>query len=191
MRDQIDDLLSESGESTDVRLRAALVELRETTTSVRPLPSPQLRALMRPSVERTFAGRHRAAVTAVIAVAAVVSGVTAAAASPELRAATTGVIQGVIGVLLDGTSTPADPDQTSGSDPLTPSHGSAGNSSSHPTPTAQPVAADHATPTDHPSQTDHSGQTDHPTPEASHSPGPSAVPTVPATADQPRQKGRP
>jgi hypothetical protein len=162
MVDPIDLLLVESDMGDDDELRGLLAELKRDATSVRPMPSAELAALMVPARPRSAIRRHRGLVTAVIVIGTLGVGATAAAASPEVRAAAHQVFQAVTGVVLPGTNRPAP-------------HGDTSAPASTPTPLRSHAEMPHPTATDHPGRGDHPGNgatnAATPDPASSHDPG--------------------
>lgn len=150
MSDPIERLLAETEMADDTRLRDYLVELHAVGTSVRPVPSPELDAMMTSPAKRSAAHRHRIIITTLVVVGTVGAGVTAAAASPEVRAATDGIIEAVVAVFVP--ETPETTEQDVG--------GAPGRSPS-PDPGEAPTTTD-SSPPDHPGAPDHSGRGDHP-----------------------------
>lgn len=162
MTDPIDRLLFEEGMSDDAELRGLLAELRRDATSVHPMPSAELAALMAPARPQSAIRRHRGVVTAVIVIGTLGVGATAAAASPEVRAAAQQVFQAVTGTVLPGTTVPG----------LTGNHGGPGST---PTPSRSASASPHPDATQHPGPSDHPGNgatnAATPDPARSHAPG--------------------
>ncbi len=154
MTDPITQLLVETQLADDIRLRELLAEVRDTATSVRPLPSAEVAALLVPSRRRPSAARHRVLITTIVVVGTLAAGATAAAASPEVRSAAGRAIQSVVGTLLPEPA-PVPGGTTASTDASrrpTPQNSSANH----------PGVTDHPSATDHPSGTDHPGQDDHP-----------------------------
>ena len=156
MTDVIEQLLVETDMVDDSLLRAFLAELEEAATSVRPLPSAELGALLVPAPRRSVGRRRRVIITTMIVVGTIGAGATAAAASPEVRDATGRAIAAVVGALLP--AAPAGPSPGSTLAPSAPNKREPGKTSSpgHPGPT------DHPGNTDDPGNTDHPGPSDHP-----------------------------
>ena len=166
MTDQIDRLLAEAQMTDDPELRGLLAELHRAATSVRPMPSAELSALMLPGRRRPALGR-RGVVTALVVVGMLGAGVTAAAASPDVRSAAQQAFQVVTGAIVSGSTGFSPHDHGASGQPAEPSRGA--SSSPH------PGASDHPGPSDHPGNgatnaaTPHPGEThraasDHPTP---------------------------
>ncbi len=182
MRDPIEQLLTETDLADDEFLRDFLIELQHTGTSVRPMPSSELVALMTPS-QRRSRRRRAAVITAIIVVGTVGAGVTAAAASPEVRAATSQVFQSVVGTLFPGLRggqvppQPVSPDVTSSPAPTSTAAGGE-NVTTHPSPTSHPNSTNHPGASDHPGSGQSNAATNnadiHSTPAPPH---PSAVPS--------------
>ena len=121
-----DDLLDEEGMRHDAKLRAFLTEWSSEATAVRPLPSPQVSALMRR--RRRRGGSHRTGVIiGLIVLGSVGAGAGAAAASPEVRQAAGQVMGGVIAALAPAAPAPVNP--------TTSSSGSGATTTPSPTPT--------------------------------------------------------
>lgn len=173
MSDPIDRLLFEEGMGDDAELRGLLAELKRDATSVRPMPSAELAALMVPARPRSAVRRHRGLVTAVIVIGTLGVGATAAAASPEVRAAAHQVFQAVTGAVLPGTNVPG------------PHRGS--SPASTPTPARSNAASPHPTATDHPGRGDHPGNgttnAATPAPASSHAPGAGRATPEPTPGD--------
>jgi len=165
--DQIERLLAEVQLSDDPELRGLLTELHRAATSVRPMPSAELSALMAPGRRRPGM-RRRGVVTALVVVGMLGAGVTAAAASPDVRSAAQQAYQAVTGAILSGTGGFLPYDGTGASRaPAVPSQ--------RPSSSPHPGAAHHPGPSDHPGNgatnaaTPHPGEShgeasDHPTP---------------------------
>ena len=175
MTDHIDRLLAETQLGDDSELRDLLTELHRSATSVHPLPSAELSALMTPGRGRSSMRRRAGVVTALIVVGTLGVGVTAAAANPAIREAAQRAYQVVTGVVLPGTfgSTPGG-DRGASNPSSSPSRSA--SASPHPGVTEHPQPSDHpgngatnvATP--HPSES-HPAASDHPTPAPTGSPG--------------------
>ena len=153
MTDPIEQLLSETDMVGDKVLHDFLSELQQTGTSVRPMPSPELAALMTPISQRSTLRRRGAIITALIVVGTVGVGVTAAAASPEVRAATTQVFQSVVGTILPGLGGVQTPHQINLRDATkapAPSTTRSPDATAHPSPTNHPGASNHPSPSNHP-----------------------------------------
>ena len=148
MTDPITQLLVETQLADDIRLRELLAEVRDTATSVRPLPSAEVAALLVPSRRRPSAARHRVLITTIVVVGTLAAGATAAAASPEVRGAAERAIQSVVGTLLP--------------EPAPVPGGTTASTDASPRPAPQNSSASHSGATDHPSGTGHPGQDDHP-----------------------------
>jgi hypothetical protein len=153
MTDSIDQLLSEVEMHDDPQLRALLIEFQSVATSVRPMPSPALAVLLAPERPSSVVRRHRGAITALIVVGTLGFGVTAAAASPEVRAAAQHILQTITGTVPPTTSSPVD-------------GGGHGTSSSKPASTPSPATSDsplkpaasaHPVPSDHPGNNSNNG----------------------------------
>jgi hypothetical protein len=153
MTDPIEQLLSETDMVGDKVLHDFLTELQQTGTSVRPMPSAELAALMTPISQRSTLRRRGAIITALIVVGTVGVGVTAAAASPEVRAATTQVFQSVIGTVLPGPGGVQTPHQINSRD---------ATKAPAPSTTVSPDATTHPSPTNHPGASNHPGPSNHP-----------------------------
>jgi hypothetical protein len=149
MTDQIDQLLSQTGMADEAQVREFLGELQHASTSVRPLPSAELSALLVMSPRRSGAHRRRLAITALIVVGALGAGATAAAASPDVRAATGQAVQAVVGAFLAGTGASSTPATTGPTATPTPGSSKAA-SDGHPSPTHHPDMTNHPQPNDHP-----------------------------------------
>ena len=150
MTDPIEQLLFETDMAGDKVLHDFLSELQQTGTSVRPMPSPELAALMTPISQRSTLRRRGAIITALIVVGTVGVGVTAAAASPEVRAATTQVVQSVVGTILPGLGGQT-PHRTNPTDATkTPAPSPTPHTATHPSSTNHPGASNHPDPNDHP-----------------------------------------
>ena len=105
MTDAILELLAEEGVSDDAELASLLFAMRSEATSVRPMPSAAVAALM--PVRRGGASRGRVAgrrriVTGLIVLGSLGIGAGAAAASPDIRSATQQFAHTVIGVWGSG-----------------------------------------------------------------------------------------
>jgi hypothetical protein len=102
MTDAILELLAEEGMSDEVELGSYLAALRAEATSVHPMPSAAVSELMPLRRTRTsrspLAGRRRI-VTGLIVLGSLGVGVGAAAASPDVRAASQQFAQSVIGTI--------------------------------------------------------------------------------------------
>lgn len=109
MSDEIERLLSEVGMSDDEVLRTALVRLHDDATSQRPVPSAELSQLMVARRSPSLLRRHRGALTAVIVIGTLGAGVTAAAASPDVRSGVQHVFQIVTGTGRSSTVPPTSP----------------------------------------------------------------------------------
>jgi len=155
MSDVIEQLLGETDMVDDTLLRDFLVELEEAATSVRPLPSAELAALLVPVPRRSAGRRGRVIITTMIVVGTIGAGATAAAASPEVRDATGRAIQTVVGALLPAVPTAPSP----GSSPAPVLNKPAPRHTSN---TGHPGPTDHPGNTDRPGNTDHPGPSDHP-----------------------------
>lgn len=142
MTDPVEELLDDAELAADVRLRDFLVELRETATAVRPVPSAELAALLIPAPRRSALRRRGAVITTLVLVGTLAAGTTAAAASPDVRTATGRVIQAVVGAIIP--ATPPTPGLTA---------------SPHSTHAPMPPQSVNSS---HPNATDHRGATDHP-----------------------------
>ena len=109
MTDPVDQLLFEHGMSEDAALRSALTQLEQDATSLIPMPSPDLAALLAPTGRRSVGRRQRILLTTLIVVSTLGVGATAAAAaSPEFRAATQHVFDSVTGIFPSITQAPSD-----------------------------------------------------------------------------------
>jgi hypothetical protein len=144
MTDPVARFLSENGMSNDAALHDLLTQLESDATSVRPIPSPELVALMATTRRSSVVHRHRGALTALIVVGALGVGVTAAAASPDVRTAAQQIFQTVTGAVRQ-TTDPA----INRESPTTPSEKPKPN----PAQSAHPNASDHPVPSDHPGNT--------------------------------------
>jgi hypothetical protein len=144
--DPIDLLLVEAGMSDDAELRALLADFERELTSVRPMPSAELAALMVPVRSPAAVRRRGGVITALVVIGTLGAGATAAAASPAVRDAAHQVFQAVTGAVLPGTTVPG-PDQKGG-------------------PGVAPTHSNPASP--HPGATDHPGPGDHPGNGATH-----------------------
>lgn len=142
MTDPIDQLLLEAGMSDDAELRELLLEFQRTATSIHPMPSTEVAALMRPSRPRTGLRRHSGVVTTLVVIGTLAIGATAAAASPEVRAAAQQAFQTITGALPPGTTVPGNP----GHHGVTGSPAPSGANSAFP----HPGASQHPGPSDHP-----------------------------------------
>jgi hypothetical protein len=184
MTDSIDRLLSEVEMSDDPELRGLLIEMLRDATSVRPMPSPELAALFAPAQPRSFLPGRRGAITTLIVIGTLGVGVTAAAASPDVRAAAQHVFQAVTGAVHP---------ETSGSD-----SGTNGISGPMRAPTPSPAhsaspedseASDQPQPRDHRNNRGGTGAAT-PNPPSSHEPTPgnshaTAEPTNPSNSHKP------
>jgi len=171
MTDQIDRLLAEAQLTDDQELRGLLTELHRAATSVRPMPSAELSALMVTGRRRSTIRRHGGVVTTLVVVGVLGAGVTAAAASPEIRSAAQQAYQVVSGAIVSGAAGFAAHDKHGVSGPPAAPFGPA-SSSPHPN------ATDHPEPSDHPGN----GATNAATPHPEESRGASDHPTpVPST----------
>ncbi|MEO7720596.1 MAG: hypothetical protein ABIS08_01620 [Pseudolysinimonas sp.] len=180
MTDQVDRLLAEAQLTDDPQLRGMLIELHRAATSVRPMPSAELTSLMTPRRRRPRTRRRGGLVTAMVAVGMLGVGVTAAAASPEVRSAAQQAYQVVTGAIVSGTVgfTPHDNHGAPGA-PTAPSRRA--SPSPHPSATDRPGPGDHpgngatnaATP---PPKESHGGASGHPTAQPSGGPGKSRKP---------------
>ena len=149
MHDEIARLLAEENMDDDTALRDGLMRIQQTATSVRPMPSPELAALLGER-RRSTAYRHRGMITALAVVVALGGTATAAAASPGVRSVAHQVVTTVIGTVLPGVAHP-------------PAPAPVGNNTKPTTaPLHTPSPGSHATPSDHPTSTDHPNSTDHP-----------------------------
>ncbi len=145
MTDPIDQLLLEAGMSDDADLRGSLLEFQRSATSVHPMPSTEVAALMEPTRPRTGLRRHSGLVTALVVIGTLGIGATAAAASPEVRAAAQQAFQTVTGTLPPGTTDPGNPGR----------HGGSGFS---PAPSRSNSAFPHPDASQHPGPSDHPGR---------------------------------
>jgi hypothetical protein len=130
--------------SGDAELHRLLNDLQKDATAIHPMPSAEVAAHMVPARRQSVISRHGAVVTALIVVGTLGVGVTAAAASPDVRAAAQQVFQTVTGGHLPSSTIP---------DPL----GSHGASSWTPLPSRSSSASPHPNRTNHPGPTDHPG----------------------------------
>jgi len=141
MSDPILDLLAEAGMSGDAELGSLLSSMRSDATSIRPMPSAAVAALMPLRRGRrargALAGRRRI-VTGLIVLGSLGIGAGAAAASPDVRSAAQQFAQTVVGA-LGSSAAPSVPVPTPAS------HQPAGVA--HPSNTGAPT---HSTPTDRP-----------------------------------------
>lgn len=108
MSDPVSRFLSENDISDDDALRSLLTQLERDATSVRPMPSPALATLLARPSRPSAIGRHRGAITALLVVGTLGIGVTAAAASPDVRAAAQHVFQTVTGTVPPATKPAVD-----------------------------------------------------------------------------------
>ncbi len=151
MTDQIVQLLAEAGMSDDDDLLEELITMREDATAVRPIPSAELALLLR-GRRRSSLGR-RGVITALVVLGTLGGAGTAAAASPDVRAAVGHAVQSVVGAIVPGVS-PA-PDS-----PVAP----------RPTPNNAP--SPEATAPGHSGASDHPNPTNHPGNGGTHGPNP-------------------
>lgn len=172
MTDQIDRLLAEAQLDDDPALRELLTELHRAATSVHPIPSAELSALMTPTQGGPSMRRRAGVITALVVVGTVGMGVTAAAANPLVRDAAQRAYQVVTGAVLPGLV-----GSTSGGrvavSPSSPSRSA--SASPHPGATAHPLPSDHpgngATNAATPHPTPHPESSNHPSPAPSSGPG--------------------
>jgi hypothetical protein len=172
MTDPIDRLLFEVRMSDDDELRQLLTEFREESTSVRPIPSAELAVLMGKARPRTAIRRHGGVVTALIVVGTLGVGATAAAASPEVRAAVQHAYQAVTHTLPPVMTAPNP-------------HGSPR------TPGFAPVPWRSNSATPHPDATDHPGLGDNPGDGSLHAATPTPSPESTNAADPARPAPEP
>lgn len=177
MTDPIDELLVDAGMADDLELQGALHAFRREATSVRPLPSAELAALMTPARQRSSRARRGGAIAAIVVIGTLGVGATAAAASPDVRSAAQQVLQAVTGALL-GTTGAGGPAH-SGVPGATTSPSPHGSGAPH------PGASQHPGPSDHPGRGATQAAT--PNPHASHGgsggPGGSGRPTAKPTPE--------
>ena len=169
MTDAVDQLLFEHGMIEDAALRRALTQLERDATSLTPMPSPDLAALLAPTGRRSIGRHQRILMTTLIVVGTLGVGATAAAAaSPEFRAATQHVFDSVTGIFPPSAPAPSD-------------------GGGHETPLATPTASPTASPTATdiapdspalPSLPERRGPSDHSGPD-----------DLPAPSDHPRNDG--
>ncbi len=119
MSDEVDRLLAEADMSESEALRRALTQLQSDATSVRPIPSAELSELLVRRREPSRLRKHRGTLTALIVIGAVGTGVTAAAASPEVRAGAAQVFQIVTGAKPVVTNPAKDPSPSATTNPVT------------------------------------------------------------------------
>jgi hypothetical protein len=143
MNDEIARLLADENMSDDTALRDGLTHLQRSFTSVRPLPSPELAALLT-GRQRSAASRHRGLIAALAVVAVVGGTATAAAANPQVRSVARQVVTTVIGTVVPGLANPPGhaPINDSKKPQDTPGHSAA--------PTRPAAPSDRPNPTDHP-----------------------------------------
>ncbi len=183
----VSDLLREAGMSDDAELTSILSAMRASVPEERPTPSAEVRELLGGAPRRRvsrFGGPRRGIVTALVVTVMLAGGVSAAAASPDLRGATHNAINLLAHAILPSAGSgprPAHSGTPSGTD-----HGPIGipvpgNGASEKTGTpeavrkpASPAASSRPTsPSRHTS-----GAPDHPTPpstpgsRSAHSPEP-------------------
>ena len=150
MPDTIDVLLIESDMADDAALRDFLRELQDTTTSVRPMPSRELAAILEPVPRGSRGHRRRALFTTVIVVGTVAVGATAAVASPEVRDTTQRAVQTVVGALLPPRSAVHRTGDSGSPDSGVVPKPSDTSSTGHPGPRDHPGSTTHPGPSDHP-----------------------------------------
>jgi hypothetical protein len=95
-------LLEESGLPADDELTELLAELRSLGTDPAPVPGPELAALLLEDRPRRRGLHRRGAVIGALVVLSLGSGVTAAAASPDVRDGAAGAVAAVVQVLQHG-----------------------------------------------------------------------------------------
>ncbi len=150
MTDTIGELLIENDMADEVALRGFLHQLQDTATSVRPMPSPELAALLVSTPRRSHGHRRRTIITTVVVVGTLAAGATTAAANPEVRNATGRAIQAVVGVLIPGKPTVSSTISSEPSAPKPAPKSTETSSAGHPGSADHPGATNHPDPSDHP-----------------------------------------
>jgi len=178
MTDPIVQLLAEAGMSDDSALLDELIHLRERSIAVRPIPSRELASLL--GRRRRLSLGRRGVITALIVVGAVSGAATAAAASPDVRAAVNRAVQNVVGAIVPAPAMRIT-DNSVGHHPK-PSNAP----SPHASAPSHPGASDHPNPTNHPGNGvgndpshSHNGSTHDPDPGNDHS---TSAPTDPGNS---------